>query len=109
MADLIPLLRMISGACDPDDDDHARRDQRGENDDVEVDDEVICPSNKTIVNTSRRRCLATSLTHALHSHSTIHAIGMMRSRERSSTERRRSNVANGLKSKRCRPREVIER
>ena len=46
MADLIPLLRMISGACDPDDDDHARRDQRGENDDVEVDDEVICPFNK---------------------------------------------------------------
>ena len=96
IANLPPLLRVASSARDPDDDDHARRDQRGEDDDVEVRDEVICPFNETIVSTSRRR-LAISLIHALHSHSTMHASGMIRSSEKSSTESRRSNVANGLR------------
>ena len=36
VADLVPLLRVVSGARDPDEDDHARHDQRGEDDDVEV-------------------------------------------------------------------------
>ena len=96
IADLGPLLRVKSSACDTDEDDDARHDQRGKDDDVEVRDEVICPFKKRS-SAHSSRSLAISLTHALHSHSTIHAIGMMRSSERSSTERRRSNVANGLR------------
>ena len=67
VADLGPLLRALSGARNPDSYDHARHDQRSEDDDVEVIKSsvrstkrssahhvVICPFNLTIVSTSRR-------------------------------------------------------
>ena len=72
VADLVPLLRVAGGAQDRGSDDYARHDQRGDDDDVEVGDKVICSFNKTIVNTSRRRRLAISLTHALRVTLTLH-------------------------------------
>ena len=90
VADLGPLFRVVSSACDTDEEDHARHDQRGK-----VMKSSVHSTKRSSAHSSRS--LAISLAHALHSHSTMHATGMMRSSERSSTERRLSNVANGLR------------
>ena len=63
VADLVPLLRAVSGARDPGGDDHARHGQRGKDDDVEVGNKVIPGSSHTFLHrlpTGRRHHVYTT-------------------------------------------------